>query len=130
MWWSAPPRKGASMDLVVLDYFQIGAWEKGGDSRESDLNDAGRHLIRLATDSESDLRGMSWLVISALNKDGGTRESGALEYHCDTFWRLSETKGGSSYGKPLRLWIEKQRRGPSKLGVPFWFDQRFGKFWG
>ncbi len=123
-------RKGAALELIVLDYFQIGAWERGGDTRESDLSDAGRHLIRLATDAESDLRGHAWLVISALNKDGGTRESGALEYHCDTFWRLSETKGDTSYGKPLRLWIEKQRRVPSKLGVPFWFDQQHGNFFG
>lgn len=123
-------RKGAVLELVVLDYFQIAAWERGSDSRESDLNDAGRHLIRLATDSESDLRGLAWLVISALNKDGGTRESGALEYHADTFWRLSEGKE-HAYGdeKSLRLWIEKQRRGPSKIGVPFWFDQAHGKFW-
>lgn len=122
-------RKGAVLELVVLDYFQIGAWERGGDSREGDMNDAGRHLIRLATDTESDLRGLAWLVISALNKDGGTRESGSLEYHCDTFWRLSEGKGSDSVAKALRLWIEKQRRGPSKIGVAFCFDQAHGRFW-
>jgi replicative DNA helicase len=124
-------RRSAVLELVIIDYFQIAAWEKGGDSRESDLSDAGRHLIRLATDAESDLRGLSWLVISALNKDGGTRESGALEYHADTFWRLSEGKGADAVNgsKALRLWVEKQRRGPSKVGVSFWFDQARGEFW-
>lgn len=124
-------KRNAVLELVILDYFQIGAWERGGDSRESDLNDAGRHLIRLATDTESDLRGLSWLVISALNAQGGTRESGALEYHADTFWRLSAGKEreGAQEAKPLRLWVEKQRRGPSKIGCSFWFDPASGAFW-
>jgi replicative DNA helicase len=124
-------KRGATLELVVLDYFQIGAWERGGDSREADLSDAGRNLIRLATDSESDTRGMAWLVITALNKDGATRESGALEYHADTVWRLSagKTRTPDGEAKALYLWVEKQRRGPSKTGVSFWFDPALGNFW-
>lgn len=123
-------RKGATLELVVLDYFQIGAWERDGDSREADLSTAGRNLVRLATDAESDARGMAWLVITALNKDGATRESGALEYHADTVWRLSAGKArGNDSERALYLWIEKQRRGPSKIGVPFWMDPALGNFW-
>lgn len=124
-------QRGAVLELVILDYFQIAPWERGGDSREADLSDAGRHLIRLATDAESEVRGLAWLVIAALNKDGGTRESGALEYHADSFWRLSPGKGKDAItdSKALRVWIEKQRRGPSQVGVSFWFDQAKGTFW-
>lgn len=124
-------QRGAKLEQVVLDYFQIAPWERGGDSREADLSDAGRHVIRLATDAESDTRGMSWLVITALNKDGATRESGALEYHADTVWRLSAAKKKDPLtdAKSLYLWIEKQRRGPSKIGVPFSFDPAMGRFW-
>lgn len=124
-------KRGAVLELIVLDYFQIGAWERDGDSREADLSAAGRNLIRIATDSESDLAGMAWLVITALNKDGATRESGALEYHADIVWRLSrgKAKGSNDDEKSLFLWVEKQRRGPSQVGASFWFDAARGKFW-
>lgn len=124
-------KRGAVLELVVLDYFQIGDWERGGDSREQDLSEAGRVLIRLATDAESDLIGMAWLVITALNKDGATRESGALEYHADIVWRLSRgrLKPTNDAEKALYLWIEKQRRGPSQVGAAFWFDPTRGAFW-
>ncbi len=124
-------RKGARLDMIALDYFQIAAWERTGGTREEDLSEAGRQIITLATDPESDLLGIAWVVIVALNKDGGARESGAIEYHADAFWRIAKAKakGGTDAARALRLWVEKQRRGPSGVGASFWFDPTAGHFW-
>lgn len=127
-WRDHMARRGVKLRIVVLDYFQLGQWDSPGGNREEDLNAAMRSLVNLRGDPE--LSEIAWIVITQLNKDGGSRESAALEMHADSVWTITIDEEPKVLNGPhaARVFVKKQRRGPRLKSAAFWFTPQHTLF--
>lgn len=134
--------EGTDLVAVAIDYIQLAAGE--GKNREEQVNSCMRGVVNLA--GQKDLGGISWTVLSQLNKEGDLRESGALAQHCDGWINLTverEKEREDSWqdhdGRylrapicPARLDLKLSRRDEAGAGanpIPLWACYRFNTFW-
>ncbi len=134
--------EGTDLVAVAIDYIQLAAGE--GKSREEQVNSCMRAVVNLA--GQKDLGGISWTVLSQLNKEGDLRESGALAQHCDAWVNLTverdretqdswtEPDGRTLYAPicPGRLDVKLCRRDVGGLGsapIPLWACYKYNVFW-
>jgi replicative DNA helicase len=90
--------------MVVVDYCQLVKPVNGKINRELDVSNTGWQMKMLAKEMECPV-----ILLTQLNKEGISRESEALEMHCDVYLKVSE------HGNAMKKYVEvaKQRNGPT-----------------
>jgi len=130
-------RHDAPRVLVVVDYLQKMAHTAGFDELRANVGAIAAHLRDLSRALDSPV-----LALASLNRGGyGTakadptmaqlKESGDIEYGADVVLLLSDDQQDGppmGSGKPVKLYIAKNRGGASDTTVPLVFKPAIGDF--
>lgn len=97
--------------FAVIDYLQlIRTTSKADKRRDQELSEVTTRGKQLCNEL-----GINIMILCAENYDGKIRESGGVEYDCDTRFQIRINK---TTEQPEKLWIDKMRDGEAKYSIP------------